>query len=150
MVEVVSVKENRHSSHSVTRLTAHVVRVTKYRYEVPVGDIKVRCRDLLVQIRDAEDVRILKGVVSKDHAHVHIEYPPSKSISDLVKLMKGRAGRRLQEEYPALSERYRGRHFWAIGYGAWSTGNLTGEAVQEYLELHRHPSDHESDPFILE
>ncbi len=150
MVEVVVVKENRHSSHSVTRLTAHVVWVTKYRYEVLVGDIKVRCRDLLMQICDAEDVRILKGVVSKDHVHMHIEYPPSKSVSDLVKRMKGRTSRRLQEEYPALSKRYWGRHFWAIGYGAWSTGNITEEAVQEYLEHHRHPSNRESDPFILE
>lgn len=143
-------KENRHSSHSVTRLTAHVVWVTKYRYEVLTGDIKARCRDLLVQICDAEDVRILKGVVSKDHVHMHIEYPPKAALSDLVKRMKGRTSRRLQEEYPALSKRYWGRHFWAIGYGAWSTGNITEEAVQEYLEHHRHPSNRDGDPFILE
>ena len=69
-----AVKENRYRSHSVTRLTAHVVWVTEYRYEVLTGDIKVRCRDLLTQICDAGDVRILKGVVSKGHVHVHIEY----------------------------------------------------------------------------
>ncbi|HST21393.1 MAG TPA: transposase, partial [Blastocatellia bacterium] len=57
-------KDNRHNSHSVTRLTAHIVWVTKYRYQVLQGDIKVRCRDLIVQICDTEDVRILKGVVS--------------------------------------------------------------------------------------
>jgi putative transposase len=38
---------------------------------------------------DAEDVQILKGVVSKDHIHMHIEYPPRVSISDLVKRLKG-------------------------------------------------------------
>ncbi len=48
-------KENRHSGHTTTRLTAHIVWVTKYRYDVLVGDIKVRCRDLLMQICDAED-----------------------------------------------------------------------------------------------
>src|ERR671912_612523 len=143
-------KENRYGSHSVTRLTAHVVWVTKYRYHVLKGDVQLRCRELLIQICDAEDVRILKGVVSKAHFHMHIEYPPSKSVSDLVKRMKGRSSRRLQEEYPALSKRYWGRHFWAIGYGAWSTGNITEEAVQEYLEHHRHLSNRENDPFILE
>ena len=104
--------DNRHSGHTVMRLTAHVVWVTKYRYDVLAGDIKVRCRDLLAQICDAEDVRVLKGVVSKNHVHLHIEYPPSKSLSDLVRRLKGRASRRLQEEYPALSKRYWGRHFW--------------------------------------
>src|SRR5215208_160803 len=98
-------KENRHNSHSVTRLTAHIVWVTKYRYHVLQGEIKVRCRDLIVQIGDAEDVRILKGGVSKDQVHIHIEYPPSKALSDLVKRCKGRTSRKLQDEYPEVKRR---------------------------------------------
>ena len=105
---------------------------------------------MIVQICDSEDVRILKGVVSKDHVHMHIEYPPSKSISDLVKRLKGRTSRMLQQEYPELKRRYWGKHFWAIGYGAWSTGNITEEMVQEYLEHHRDPSNRENNQFILE
>ncbi len=75
--------EQRYGSHTVTRLTAHVVWTTKYRYHVLTGDIKARCRELIIQICDAEDVRILKGVVSKDHIQMHIEYAPSKSLSEL-------------------------------------------------------------------
>ncbi len=66
-------------------MQAHIVWVTKYRYQVLKGEIQKRCKDLIVQICDAEDIRILKGVVSKDHIHMHIEYPPNKSISDIVK-----------------------------------------------------------------
>lgn len=143
-------KENRKSSHTTTRLTAHVVWVTKYRYHVLEGDIKVRCRDLIVQICDAEDVRILKGVVSKDHVHMHIEYAPRLALSDLLKRLKGRSSRMLQAEFPHLKKRYWGRHFWAIGYGAWSTGNITDEMVQQYLEHHRQQSNGETDTFILE
>lgn len=143
-------KEYRISSHTVTWLTAHIVWVTKYRYAVLRGDIQVRCRELIKQICDAEDVRILKGVVSKDHVHIHVEYRPSQSISELVKRLKGRTSRRLQEEYPALAKRYWGKHFWAVGYGAWSTGNITDEMVQQYLEHHRTPSNSDSDVIILE
>ncbi len=103
-------KDNRKGWHTTSRLTAHIVWVTKYRYHVLQGDIKVRCRDLLVQICDAEDVRILKGVVSKDHVHMHIEYPPKMAISDLLKRLKGRSSRMLQQEYPHLKKRYWGRH----------------------------------------
>lgn len=71
-----------------------------------------------MQICDAEDVKILKRVVSKDH--VHIEYPPSQSVSELMRRIKGRTSRLLQQEYPELHKRYWGKHFWAIGYGAWS------------------------------
>ena len=140
----------RTGNHTVTRMTAHLVWVTKYRYPVLKGEIQVRCRSLCVQICDAEDVKILKGVVSKDHVHMHIEYPTKLSISDLVKRLKGRTSRVLQIEFPELQKRYWGQHFWAIGYGAWSTGNITEELVQQYLEHHRNPANKETGNMILE
>jgi len=142
--------EHRYGSHTVSRLTAHLVWITKYRYDVLKGDVQLRCRELIIQICDAEDVRILKGVVSKDHVHMLIEYPPKTSLSDLVKRLKGRTSRILQQEFPQLRKQYWGRHFWAIGYGAWSTGNVTEEVVKKYLEHHRHPSNREAGDFILE
>ena len=140
----------RSNAHTVSRLTVHVVWSTKYRYEVLQGDIKVRCRSILIQICEAEDVRILKGVVSKDHVHIHLEYRPSQSISELVRRMKGRSSRKLQQEFPELNKKYWGRHFWAIGFGCWSTGNITDEMVNEYLEHHRRPKDDDLSEFILE
>ena len=141
---------NRHGSHTVSRLAVHIVWVTKYRYHVLKGEIQKRCRMLLVQICDAEDVRIVKGVVSKDHVHMLLEYPPSLSVSDLVKRLKGRTSRLLQQEFPELQKRYWGKHFWAVGYGAWSSGNITDELVAEDLEHHRDPSNHDTNPLILE
>ena len=143
-------KSQRISSHTVSRLTVHMVWITKYRYPVLTGEIKKRCRDLIMQVCDAEDIRILKGVVSKDHVHMHLEYAAKLSISNIVKRLKGRSSRRLQDEFPELKKRYWGRHFWAIGYGAWSTGNLTEDLVQEYLEHHKNPSNIDSGNIILE
>jgi putative transposase len=143
-------EQYRVGSHSVSRLTAHIVWVTKYRYHVLKGDVQVRCRDLVVQISNAENVQILKGVVSKDHVHIHVEYPPSLSISELVKKLKGRTSRLLQQEFPSLGKQYWGRHFWAVGYGVWSTGNITDEMVQEYLEHHRDKPNVQSGNWILE
>ena len=141
----------RSGGHTVSRMTVHIVWATKYRYSVLRGDIQKRCRKLLRQICESEDVRILSGVVSKDHVHMHLEYPPKVSISGLVKRLKGRSSRRLQEEYPQLRKRYWGKHFWAIGYGAWSTGNITDEMVSAYLQHHERRSDDMSnDNFILE
>ena len=69
-----------------------------------------------------------------------IEYPPSKSVSDIVKRLKGRTSRTLRQEFPELRKRYWGKHVWAIGYGAWSSGNITDDLVAEYGEHHHHPS----------
>ena len=142
--------EQRRGNHTSSIMMVHIVWVTKYRYPVLKGSIQKRCRELIIQICDSEDVRILKGVVSKDHIHMHIEYPPKLSISDLVKRLKGRTSRFLQREFPELKKRYWGKHFWAIGYGAWTTGNVTDEMVQEYLEHHRNPSNKDTGNIILE
>uniref|UniRef100_UPI00047F7E45 IS200/IS605 family transposase n=2 Tax=Aquimarina muelleri TaxID=279356 RepID=UPI00047F7E45 len=81
-------QEQRSNDHSVSRLSVHIVWSTKYRYHVLKGDIQIRCRSLLIQICDSEDIQILKGVISKDHVHMHLEYRPSQKVSDLVKKLK--------------------------------------------------------------
>ena len=143
-------ESQRSNGHTVSKLTAHIVWSTKYRYPVLIGDVKVRCRTLLIQICEAEDVVILKGVVSSDHVHIHINYRPSQSLSDFVKKLKGRSSRKLQQEFPELNKRYWGRHFWAIGFGCWSSGNITDKMVNEYLEHHRKPDASDDSNFILE
>jgi putative transposase len=35
------------------------------------------------------DVRILKGVVSKDHVHLHLSYPPKISVKRFGETFKG-------------------------------------------------------------
>ncbi|MFT7032572.1 MAG: putative transposase [Cyclobacteriaceae bacterium] len=70
--------DQRRNAHTVSKLTVHIVWSTKYRYNVLEGDIKFRCRTTLIQICENEDVQILKGVVSTDHVHMHVEYRPSQ------------------------------------------------------------------------
>jgi putative transposase len=114
------------------------------------GDVQIRCRSLLIQICESEDVEILKGVISKDHVHMHLEYRQSLKVSELVKKLKGRSSRELQQEFAELQQKYWGRHFWGIGYGCWSTVNITDEMVNGYLEQYRRPNDGNGTNFIIE
>ncbi len=45
---------HRCGSHTVSRLTAHLVSISKYRYDVLEGDLQPRCRELVIQGYDAE------------------------------------------------------------------------------------------------
>ena len=139
----------RKGSHSIHQLHVHLVWSTKYRYEVLRGDIQIRCRDLIRQTCDSLDIQILKGVVSKDHIHLHISYPPKLSVSDILKRLKGRSAKMLLVEYSELKKRYWGGHLWGIGYGAWSTGNITDEMIQQYLDHHKEGPNSDQN-FILE
>ena len=141
--------EIRKGSHSVYELHVHIVWSTKYRYAVLRGDVQKRCRDLIRQMCDSMDIRILKGVVSKDHVHLHLSYPAKISISDIVKRLKGRSARLMLDEFSELKKRYWGQHLWGIGYGAWSSGNITDEMIDNYLDHHRDGPNSDQN-FILE
>ena len=98
-------QQPRTGSHSVHKLQVHLVWSTKYRYQVLTGDVQLRCRDLLRQTCNVLDVQILKGVVSKDHIHLHVSYAPWLSLSDLIRRLKGRSAKLLLQEFPELKRR---------------------------------------------
>ena len=74
--------EYMNNSHTLSRLNAHIVWITKYCYHVLHGDIQKR--------------------------------------------------------------------FWGVGYGMWSTGNITEEMIQEYLEHYRDMPNFPNSNWILE
>jgi len=134
----------RKTAHSVYDLKYHIVWITKYRKPVLRGEIALRVRELVRQTCATLDVQILSGHVSADHVHLLVSVPPSLAVSDLVKRLKGRSSRKMLEEFGELSRQFWGRHLWARGYFAVSTGNVTDEVIRQYIESHgKRPSDHD-------
>jgi putative transposase len=130
----------RYGSHTVFNIEYHFVWVTKYRYKVLTGDVALRVRELVRQICEIFEIRIIKGVVSKDHIHVLVSAPPTMAPSEIMRRIKGKSAVKLFEEFPALKKRYWGRHFWARGYFCATAGQVTDEMIQAYLEHHFEPS----------
>ncbi len=136
--------EYRKGSHTVYNLEYHFVWVTKYRYHVLTGDIKVRVRELIRQVCQQHDINILKGHVSKDHVHILVSSPPHLSVSQMMQKIKGRSSYKIQQEYPQLRKRYWGQHIWARGYFAVTVGQMTDEMVRNYIEGHIEKSPDET------
>ena len=131
----------RHGAHTVFEIHLHVVWITKYRKAVMRGEVGVRAREIIRQVCREEDVEILKGHVSKDHVHLMVSIPPQVTISRLVQRLKGKSSFKLLGEFAHLRKVYWGRHLWARGYFCCSTGNVTDEMVQQYIENQRHEED---------
>jgi len=140
----------RKSSHSIHDLKVHLIWITKYRYKVLTPDIGCRVRDIIRQICDSKDIVIIKGTVSQDHVHLYVSYPPKISVSDMVRFFKGRSSKKIQEEFPQLSKRYWGKHFWGIGYAAFSSGQVTDEMIKNYLKNHKNNPNHNDDDFVVQ
>jgi putative transposase len=140
--------EYRKGNHTVYNIEYHLVWVTKYRYHILVGDLKLRVRELIRQTCSKHEINILKGHVSKDHVHILISSPPHLSVSQIAQKIKGRSSFLLQQEFPNLKKRYWGKHIWARGYFCSTVGQVTVEMIQSYIEGHMELSP--DDKFTLE
>ncbi len=98
------------------------------------GEIGLRLKELIKQSCDQMEVYILSGHIAPDHVHLLVSVPPQIAISDMVQRLKGRSSRKMMQEFGELSRQFWGRHMWARGYFAVSSGNVTDEVIRQYIE----------------
>ena len=103
-------------SHTIYCHRYHLVWIIKYRYKVLSGKIQIRTREILARISEEQGVKIINGVISKDHIHIFCSIPPHIAVSYYMKKMKGKSSYKLQKEFPELKKKFWGRHFWGRGY----------------------------------
>ena len=140
----------RTSSHSRYDLKVHVILIPKYRKGVLSGQVAIRVRDLIRQIAMEHDIHIISGKVAKDHVHVFISYRPMDNVSDIVKWLKGSSSRILLQEFPHLRKQFWGRHLWARGYCAVSSGTITDELIEEYINQQEGEPLHDDSQFQID
>ena len=126
--------EYRRSSYSLYDLKYHVVFCTKYRYRVLIGTVANRTKELIKEICSANEIEIISGSMSPDHIHLLISVAPGLSVSRVVRYIKGKSSRKLQQEFEQLKKKYWGQHLWARGYFVVTVGNVNAEDIQKYIE----------------
>ena len=124
----------RLGAHTKTDLKVRLVWIPKYRKKVLQGEVAIRTRDILRQISLEHEIEIFAGKVASDHVHMFVGYRPTQNISKIVQWLKGISSRLLLSEFPHLKKQFWGRHLWARGYLAVSSGNITDEVIQKYIE----------------
>lgn len=132
-------------SHTVFHHRYHLVWITKYRFRVLQGELRLRVRTIIAQAAEDLGVRIINGVLSSDHVHIFAEIPPHISVSEFVKIAKGRSSRKIQQEFPEIGKLYWGKHFWGRGFFSTTSGNITDEMINNYINGHSdaHKTDNE-------
>jgi len=130
--------------HTVFHHRYHIVWITKYRYKVLTHAIKLRVREIIGQVAEEMGIKIENGVISSDHLHIFVSIPPHIAVSDFVQKTKGRSSRKIQLEFPELEKRYWGKHFWARGYFSATSGNITDEIINDYIDKHSDANQQDS------
>ena len=137
-------------AHTKFDVKVHLVWVPKYRKPALRGEVAIRVRDLLRQIAMEHEIHIVSGKVARDHVHLLVSYRPQVPISKIVQWLKGISSRVLLQEFPHLRKQFWGRHFWARGYLAVSSGTITDEMIQEYIEQQEGEPVHDDSRFPID
>ncbi|MCC6775664.1 MAG: IS200/IS605 family transposase [Hyphomicrobiales bacterium] len=127
----------RRERHSVSKLTVHLVCVTKYRRKVLDSEALAWLSQHSTEVFAKMDCQVLACDGEADHVHLLVEYPPKLSISVLVNAFKGTSSRLLRKSRPDIARRYRRGGLWSPSYFAASTGGATLDVVKQYVEQQR-------------
>jgi putative transposase len=108
--------------------------ILKYRKRALTGQLAIRAGDIFRQIAVEHEIEVITGKVPSDHIHMLIAYRPTQNIRKIMQWLKGISSRILLSEFQHLRKQFWGRHLWARGYLAVSSGNITDEMIQQYID----------------
>ena len=113
------------TAHTRFDIKFHFVWITKYRKPLLRGEVGLRVRQIIRDVCAELEVEIIKGHISHDHVHLFVSSPPHVSPSKLMQRVKGKASRKLMQEFSHIRKQCWGRHVWARGFFVVSSGTIT-------------------------
>ena len=116
---------------AVFSLKFHLVWCPKYRRPVLTPPVDGRLKALLAAIADEHGMTIRAAEVMPDHVHLFVEADPTLCVAEIVNRFKGRTGRLLREEFPALRSRL--PTLWSRSYFAASVGAVSEATIRRYI-----------------
>ena len=127
------IQKSRHATHL---LHAHLVFVTKYRYNILTGEHIEYLRTVFNETMEEMGGTLEEFDGERNHVHLLIQYPPKWSISIIVNNLKGRSSRLLRRDMPDVKKRYwgDGSALWHRSYFAGSVGGAPLEIVKQYIQ----------------
>ena len=116
-------------SQSFTKLWIHAIWTTKNRQELIDFSIEKKLYDFIWQELTVLGcpVRIINGM--PDHIHVLFLQNPQKTISDIVKQIKGSSSHFINGEELILE-----KFAWQTGYAAFSVSESQLDAAYNYIK----------------
>ena len=137
------------SRHSHSRILVHFVWGTHNHQKLMTKELRFRLNDYLGEYATNQDVRRITSYVNIDHVHFLADIPTSKSIADIVKLLKGASSRWINQQDDQWM-----KFAWGRGYGAFSVSESTLKQVILYInnqkEHHRNRTFREEYDLFIE
>ena len=103
-----------------------------------LGHLGRQIKQILHDVAEEKDFEIMEMEVDEDHIHLLVNYNPTLSILQIVRLLKQvstyRIWRQNSNHQYLVKQFWRERTFWSDGYFACSIGNVSKEIIEKYIQ----------------
>ena len=125
-------------SHSVYKLTYHIIFVTKYRKKVITDEIGDFMKNHAAYLCGRMDCTLISAETDEDHMHLLVSMPPDVAPVRLINSLKTQLSKEVRATYASHVERYLWKDsFWSASYFCATTGSVSMETVRSYIESQR-------------
>ena len=124
----------RRGRHCTFNIHVHLVFVTKYRRGVITDRVFEKLSESWNRTAQKLGLNIVEANFEENYVHMHIEYPPSLSISKMVNALKGASSYSLRKaDYPEVKKLLWGKHLWSPSYFVASCGGASLDILKQYI-----------------
>jgi putative transposase len=124
-------------NHSKYLLLVHLIFVCKYRKQLLIK-LKNDINNIFIDISEKYNLKIIEMETDKDHIHLLVQHTPKQSILDIVRCFKQISTYRIwriNNNHIFLRKHFwKEKTFWSDGYFASSIGNVSKEAIEQYIK----------------
>jgi putative transposase len=92
-----------------------------------------RREEILREVAERRGIEIINISVMSDHGHLIADVPPTMSVSEALRLLKGGSSYELFRAKPNFRKRYPKGHFWSPGKFYRSVGDSDLETTRNYV-----------------
>lgn len=121
-----------HKATSVSMINYHIVFCPRYRRKIFLIDgLEDRFKELVAQICERNDFKLIALECDKDHCHLFVNTPPTFSAADVVRIVKANTARVLLKEFKAFAKT---QNLWTRSHFVSTAGNVSSETIRRYVE----------------
>lgn len=122
-------------AHSVYTLQYHLVQVVKYRKKAFDNDRIIDLLKLKIhEISTTFQVEVIDIGCDTDHFHMIFKSKPTLEIPKYLNAIKTITSREIRRTFPEIKTILRGDAFWSPSYFLATTGQVTLEQLNKYVE----------------
>ncbi len=121
--------EHKIKRHNNTLLLYHMVLPLKYRKQVISKEVGESLKEVCLEISKRYEIEFIEIGYESDHVHFLIQSVPTKSVSEIVRVVKSLTARELYQRHPEIKAKLWGGNFWTGGYYANTVGQYGNEEV---------------------